>query len=64
MTQQEWNFTESAWDYVNKLIAEVNSRQTSNNAKIAEKQAKLDGGGLSARQEKRLNKQMKSSKSK
>ena len=51
-------FTESAWDYVNKLIAEVNSRQASNNAIIAEKQAKLDGGGLSARQERRLNRQI------
>ncbi|GET29104.1 RHS repeat-associated core domain-containing protein [Prolixibacter sp. SD074] len=51
-------FTDAAWEWVNKLIAEVNSRQESNNARIADKQAKLDAGGLSAKQEKRLNRQI------
>jgi len=56
-------FTDDAWKWVNKLIDEVNSRQASHNAKIAEKQAKIDAGGLSARQEKRLNRQIENLKS-
>ena len=51
-------FTDDAWKRVNKLIAEVNSRQASNNDKIADKQAELDRGGLSKRKEKSLNKQI------
>jgi hypothetical protein len=52
------DLTKAAWEQVNKLIAEINSRQASNNANIAEKQSKLDGGGLSARQERGLNRQI------
>jgi len=51
-------FTDDAWKWVNELIAQVNSRQESNNAKIADKKAKLDAKGLSARQEKTLNRQI------
>jgi hypothetical protein len=38
-------FTEDAWKWVNKLIANINSRQEKNNASIADYQAKIDGGG-------------------
>ncbi|MEN5307212.1 RHS repeat-associated core domain-containing protein [Chryseobacterium cucumeris] len=38
-------FTEDAWKWVNKLIADINSRQAKNNASIADYQAKIDGGG-------------------
>jgi len=52
-------FTNAAWKWVNKLIAEIDNKQASINAKIAEKQAKLDEGGLSARQEERLIRQIR-----
>lgn len=51
-------FTESAWKWVNRLIADINNRQASNNAKITEKKAQLDAGGLSSKEEKRLNRQI------
>lgn len=38
-------FTEDAWKWVNRLIADINSRQAKNNASIADYQAKIDGGG-------------------
>jgi len=51
-------FTDAAWEWVNMLIAEINSRQANNNKKIADKKEKLNAGGLSARQESRLEKQI------
>lgn len=38
-------FTEDAWEWVNKLIADINSRQNSNNDDIAKYQAKIEAGG-------------------
>jgi RHS repeat-associated protein len=52
-------FSEAAWEYVKKLIAEVNTKQEINNAKIAEKQAKLNNSDLSSKQTKKLNSQIK-----
>jgi len=51
-------FTESAWKWVNKLIADVNSRQERNNGKIADKQAQLAEGGLTKSKISRLNNQI------
>ena len=42
-------FTENAWEWVNKLIANIDSRQARNNSKIADKQALINNGGLSDR---------------
>ncbi|WP_428229470.1 RHS repeat domain-containing protein [Flavobacterium sp.] len=38
-------FTESAWKWVNRLIADINSRQGKNNKSIADYQSKISGGG-------------------
>ncbi|KFF03856.1 RHS repeat domain-containing protein [Chryseobacterium luteum] len=38
-------FTPEAWEYVKKLIADIDNRQAKNNAEIAKYQAKIDGGG-------------------
>jgi len=51
-------FTDAAWAYVNRLIAEINARQQSNNQDIAAKRAKLEAGGLSEKQVNRLNRQI------
>lgn len=51
-------FTEAAWAWVNRLIADINSRQQRNNDKIAEKRTALEGGGLSEKQVNRLNRQI------
>ncbi|MBD1261973.1 hypothetical protein HZY62_15325, partial [Maribacter polysiphoniae] len=51
-------FTDAAWEWVNKLIADVNSRQERNNEKIADKQAQLAEGGLSKGKTRRLNRQI------
>ena len=51
-------FTEDAWKYANRLVSEINSRQDRNNDKIKSKQAELAEGGLSSRQERRLNRQI------
>ncbi|VBB45607.1 conserved hypothetical protein [uncultured Paludibacter sp.] len=51
-------FTDEAWKYVKKLMAEVQRQQDANNKKIGDKQAMLDKGGLSAKQVKSLEKQI------
>ncbi|UOB16289.1 RHS repeat domain-containing protein [Abyssalbus ytuae] len=51
-------FTEAAWKWVNKLIADINSRQERNNEKIADKQAQLKEDGLSKGKIRRLNNQI------
>ncbi len=51
-------FTEAAWEWVRKLIADVDSRQKSNNQGIESKQAQLAAGGLSEKQTNRLNRQI------
>ncbi|TQM39292.1 RHS repeat-associated protein [Flavobacterium branchiophilum] len=38
-------FTEGAWEWVNRLIADINSRQEKNNSSIADYKAKIAGGG-------------------
>ena len=38
-------FTSSAWEWVNKLIADINSRQKNNNKSIDEYKSKIAGGG-------------------
>ncbi|MHC0446324.1 DUF6443 domain-containing protein [Flavobacterium sp. 3-218] len=38
-------FTESAWRWVNRLIADINSRQEKNNRSIADYQSKISNGG-------------------
>ncbi|MDP9962234.1 DUF6443 domain-containing protein [Chryseobacterium lathyri] len=38
-------FTPEAWEWVNKLVADINKKQEKNNAEIAEYQAKINGGG-------------------
>jgi RHS repeat-associated protein len=51
-------FTEASWEWVNKLIADVNRRQATNNVQIANRQAKIDVGGVSDRRANRLNRQI------
>ncbi|QLE03134.1 hypothetical protein HX109_10855 [Galbibacter sp. BG1] len=51
-------FTDAAWEWVNRLISNIDSRQERNNENIAEKRARLAEGGLSNRQERRLNRQI------
>lgn len=51
-------FTEAAWAWVNRLIADINQRQERNNTEIAERQSKIDAGGLSERKTNRLNRQI------
>ncbi|MEM9982502.1 MAG: RHS repeat-associated core domain-containing protein, partial [Bacteroidota bacterium] len=51
-------FTEDAWTHVNRLIAEVDRKQQNNSNSIAEKQALLDGGGLSEKKAGRLQRQI------
>lgn len=51
-------FTEAAWAWVNRLIADINSRQQSNNDKIAEKRAELGTEGISERRTNQLNRQI------
>jgi RHS repeat-associated protein len=51
-------FTEDAWKYVNRLIAEINSKQKSNNEDIAAKKEQINAGGLSEKQVNKLNKQI------
>jgi len=41
------DFTNAAWEEVNRLIADINARQTKNAQDIAKKQAQIDAGGLS-----------------
>jgi RHS repeat-associated protein len=38
-------FTESAWQWVNRLIADINSRQEKNNKSIADYQSRISVGG-------------------
>lgn len=52
-------FTDAAWVWVNKLIANINSRKEKNDKKVAEKQAQIDAGGLKSGKVKRLNRQIK-----
>ena len=40
-------FTESSWEYVNMLLNNISKRINNNANKIADIQAKIDGGGLS-----------------
>ena len=47
-------FTEGAWAFVNRLLADINSRQSSNNVKISEKRALLDQNGISEKMAKKL----------
>ncbi|MGE0773082.1 MAG: DUF6443 domain-containing protein [Cyclobacteriaceae bacterium] len=51
-------FTEAAWAWVNRLVADINSRQERNNEKIGEKREALAAGGLSEKQTNRLNRQI------
>ena len=51
-------FTDDAWKQVKRLIADIDARQARNNKTIAEKKARLEGGGLSAREEKKLIRQI------
>jgi len=48
-------FTDAAMVWINRLVREINSRQQYNSSEIVRLQAKLDAGGLSAKQVKRLN---------
>ncbi|WGK94044.1 MULTISPECIES: RHS repeat domain-containing protein [Flavobacterium] len=52
-------FTEDAWKWVNRLIADINSRQEKNNSSIADYKAKIAEGG-SDRQIARWNKNINS----
>lgn len=38
-------FTPEAWEWVNKLVADINKRQEKNNTEIAEYRAKIEAGG-------------------
>ena len=51
-------FTENAWVWVNKLISNIDIRQERNEEKIFQLQSRIDAGGISARQEGRLNRQI------
>jgi len=41
------DFKDDAWKQVNRLIADINSRQAKNTQDIAKKKAQIDAGGLS-----------------
>ena len=51
-------FTENAQEWVDKLIAEVDSRQKYNNARIARMKSRLAVGDMSEKEEKRLNRRI------
>ncbi len=51
-------FTENAWEQVNRLIDDINKRQAKNAANIGEKQAQISAGGLSEKQVAKLQKQI------
>ena len=51
-------FTDAAWMQVNRLIDDINKRQTSNANEIAKKQAQIDAGGLSDKKIASLQKQI------
>ncbi len=51
-------FTEAAWDWVNKLINNIDAQQSRNNSRIADRQSQLVGGGLSDKKANRLNRQI------
>ncbi|BES61854.1 hypothetical protein [Dysgonomonas capnocytophagoides] len=51
-------FTEAAWKEVNRLLDDINKRQKNNATSIAEKQSKIDAGGLSEKKIAKLQKQI------
>lgn len=48
-------FSDAAWKEVNKLIADIDSRQADNNKDISNLQAKLSAGGLTEKEMKKIN---------
>ncbi len=52
-------FTESSWGYVNMLLNNISKRINNNANKIADIQAKIDGGGLSEKKVKTLQNRIK-----
>jgi hypothetical protein len=51
-------FTDAAWDWINRLMDNISSQQSRNNDRIASKESMLAAGGLSDRQTSRLNRQI------